>query len=127
MRYASYTCDADGGIMVTYYPEDDDTCGGESIRTAVVGTSGVCTPSDDGYIMVSCDGGPATYSYYADPLCEGRSVATFPLPICSPECDDDDDDDDDDECEGMCCGPYTIELAHASRAKRVQVDMRSCD
>jgi hypothetical protein len=92
VRYASYTCDADGGIMATYYPEDDDTCGGGSIHTAVVGISGVCTPTGDEYILVSCDG-TATYSIYADSFCLGPSMATFPLPICEPQCDDDEEPD----------------------------------
>jgi len=86
---ASFTCDADGGVVATYYLEDDDTCSGESNLTMVVATSGVCTPTDDDYILVSCDNEAVTYSTYADSSCEGPSMGTVSLPTCGPfsECE----------------------------------------
>ena len=95
--YAIHTCNVDGGAVATFYSEDDDTCSGESIRTAVVGASGVCYPDEGGYIMVSCDGEAASYGSYADPSCEGPPTWTHPLGRCDPQCDDKDDDDDDDD------------------------------
>ena len=112
--YAIHTCNVDGGIVGTYYSEDDDTCSGESIRTAVVGASGVCHPSEGGSIMVSCDGEVASYVFYADPSCEGPSTWTHELGRCDPQCDD---HDDDDECEGVCWGPHTVELHGARHGK----------
>jgi len=123
VRYASYACNADGGVVATYYLEDDDTCSGEIARTAVVGTSGVCTPTDDGYIVVSCDGQGATYSQYADPSCEGPSLWSKSLPICDPECDD----DDDDECEGVWAGGRTRQSSlRVMRKESAAGCMRSC-
>jgi len=100
VSYASYACNADGGVVATYYLKDDDTCSGESARTAVVGTSGVCTVTDDGYILVSCDGEVATFSSFAEWGCapEVALPGSYPLPICGPECDE---PDDDTECEGV--------------------------
>ena len=86
---ASFTCDADGGVVATYYLEDDDTCSGESNLTMVIATSGVCTSTDDGYILASCDNSAVTYSTYADSSCEGPSMGTVSLPTCGPfsECE----------------------------------------
>ena len=123
VSYASYACNADGGVVATYYLEDDDTCSGESARTAVVLTSGVCTPIDDGYILVSCDGQGATFSSFADPSCEGPSEGPYALPICNPECDD----DDDDECEGVWAGGRTRQSSHVMQKESAAGCMRSCE